>query len=46
VIKNFLGDDDVASLKKAIETIIDDFQPDQHKSVFTTTDTPKQVITK
>ncbi|KAI9564545.1 hypothetical protein GHT06_008284 [Daphnia sinensis] len=42
IINNFLSDEDVASLRKAIATIIDDFQPDQHRSVFTTTDTPKQ----
>ena len=43
VVKNFLSDEDVASLKTAIGTIIDEFQPDQHRSVFTTSDTPKQV---
>ncbi|XP_057370870.1 phytanoyl-CoA dioxygenase domain-containing protein 1-like [Daphnia carinata] len=42
IINNFLSDEDVASLRKAIATIIDDFQPDQHRSIFTTTDTPKQ----
>lgn len=43
VVENFLSDEDVASLKSAIATIIDDFDPSEHRSVFTTTDTPKQV---
>lgn len=44
VVENFLSDEDVASLKKGIEAVIDDFRPDQHPCTVFSTAESKQVL--
>lgn len=41
-MENFLGEEEISSLKQAIGTIIEGLDAKEHRSVFTTTDS-KQV---
>jgi len=38
ILEDFLTDEEVSSLRNACHALIDNFQPDQHRCVFTTTD--------
>jgi len=38
IIEDFLADEEVSALRKACDSVIDNFQPDQHRCVFTTTE--------